>query len=239
MAILSDCVRINALDEIGDREMLFERDDTHGCAPHDLPSIRSSSTRSTIRRTFVSEGTQFITAKGGKVLDAVYAPLNSADFSSFLHRADVNKYVRPTIVRLNKAKAFRLPEVVSVRERGGGINSFFSHLPPGTGFLQPETNAPKQPQRRRLSGNRPGLMRSGPRQFIPSCHRPERRQFIRGARSAEPERPDRAAGLKAWNGIFAAGDWRAKRGPKTTSPRRDRKSETTTREKWPQKRLFW
>jgi hypothetical protein len=26
----ADCVRINAPDEIGDREMLFERDDTHG-----------------------------------------------------------------------------------------------------------------------------------------------------------------------------------------------------------------
>ena len=42
----------------------------------------------------------------------------------------------------------------------------------------------------------------------------------------------------AGNGIFAAGDWRAKSGLKTMSPRRDRKSETTTREKWPQKRLF-
>ena len=29
-----------------------------------------------------------------------------------------------------------------------------------------------------------------------------------------------------------------KRGLKAMSPRRDRKSETTTREKWPQKRLF-
>ena len=44
--------------------------------------------------------------------------------------------------------------------------------------------------------------------------------------------------LRRRNGIFAAGDWRAKRGLKTMSPRRDRKSETTTREKWPQKRLF-
>lgn len=44
--------------------------------------------------------------------------------------------------------------------------------------------------------------------------------------------------IRVWNGIFAAGDWRAKRGLKTMSPRRDRKSETTTREKWPQKRLF-
>ena len=41
-----------------------------------------------------------------------------------------------------------------------------------------------------------------------------------------------ACPLRVWNGIFAAGDWRAKRGLKTMSPRRDRKSETTTREKW-------
>src|SRR6516162_4540787 len=34
----------------------------------------------------------------------------------------------------------------------------------------------------------------------------------------------------AGNGIFAAGDWRAKSGLKTMSPRRDRKSETITRE---------
>jgi hypothetical protein len=44
--------------------------------------------------------------------------------------------------------------------------------------------------------------------------------------------------LRVWNGIFAAGDWRAKRGLKTMSPRRDRKSETTSREKWRQKRPF-
>jgi len=44
--------------------------------------------------------------------------------------------------------------------------------------------------------------------------------------------------LRVWNGMFAAGDWRAQRGLKTISPRRDRKSETTTREKWPQKWLF-
>ena len=43
---------------------------------------------------------------------------------------------------------------------------------------------------------------------------------------------------RVWNGIFAAGDWRAKKDLKTMSLRRDRKSETTTREKWPQKRLF-
>jgi hypothetical protein len=40
----------------------------------------------------------------------------------------------------------------------------------------------------------------------------------------------------ARNGIFAAGDWRAESASETISPRRDRKSETTTREKWPQKR---
>ena len=38
---------------------------------------------------------------------------------------------------------------------------------------------------------------------------------------------------RVWNGIFAAGDWRAKRDPKTMSLRRGRKSETTTRENWP------
>jgi hypothetical protein len=41
--------------------------------------------------------------------------------------------------------------------------------------------------------------------------------------------------LRVWNGIFAAGDWRAKRDLKTISPNRDRNSETTAREKWPQK----
>jgi branched-chain amino acid transport system substrate-binding protein len=44
-----------------------------------------------VGRTFVSEGTQFITANGGKVLDAAYAPLNSADFSSLLLRAQRSK----------------------------------------------------------------------------------------------------------------------------------------------------
>jgi hypothetical protein len=44
--------------------------------------------------------------------------------------------------------------------------------------------------------------------------------------------------LRVWNGIFGLGDWRAQKGLKAMSPRRDRKSETTTREKWPQKRLF-
>jgi hypothetical protein len=36
--------------------------------------------------------------------------------------------------------------------------------------------------------------------------------------------------------IFAAGDWRAESASETISPRGDRKSETATREKWPQKR---
>src|SRR6516164_3571975 len=40
--------------------------------------------------------------------------------------------------------------------------------------------------------------------------------------------------IRVWNGIFATGDWHAKRGLKAMSPRRDRKSETTTPEKWPQ-----
>ena len=47
-----------------------------------------------------------------------------------------------------------------------------------------------------------------------------------------------ACPLRVRNGIFAAGDWRTKTGLKTMSPRRDRQSETTTREKWPQKRPF-
>src|SRR6516162_10185083 len=40
---------------------------------------------------------------------------------------------------------------------------------------------------------------------------------------------------RVWNGIFAARYRRAKRDLKAMSPRRDRKSETTTREKWPLK----
>src|SRR6516225_207929 len=43
---------------------------------------------------------------------------------------------------------------------------------------------------------------------------------------------------RVWNGIFAVGDWRAKRGLKTMSPRRDRISEISTREKCPQKPPF-
>jgi hypothetical protein len=40
---------------------------------------------------------------------------------------------------------------------------------------------------------------------------------------------------RVWNGIFGAGDWRAKRDVNTMSPHRDQKSETTTREKWRKK----
>jgi len=39
-------------------------------------------------------------------------------------------------------------------------------------------------------------------------------------------------------GTGAAGDRRPESNLKTISPRRDRNSETTTREKWPQKRPF-
>jgi hypothetical protein len=42
--------------------------------------------------------------------------------------------------------------------------------------------------------------------------------------------------LRVWNGIFTAGDGHAKTDLKTISLRRDRKSETSAREKWPQKR---
>ena len=41
------------------------------------------------------------------------------------------------------------------------------------------------------------------------------------------------------NGFFGVGDRGAKIDPKTISQRRDRKSETTTREKWPEKRPFY
>jgi hypothetical protein len=41
---------------------------------------------------------------------------------------------------------------------------------------------------------------------------------------------------RVWNEIFAAGDRRLKRDLKSMSPRRDRKLETTTREKSPQKK---
>ena len=44
--------------------------------------------------------------------------------------------------------------------------------------------------------------------------------------------------LRVWNGIFAAGDRRAKKALEAMSPSRDQRLETTTREKWPQKRLF-
>ena len=66
-----------------------------------------------------------------------------------------------------------------------------------------------------------------------------RRRFIFEARCHDVlTLKNSACPLRVWNGIFAAGDWRAKRGLKTMSPRRDRKSETTTREKWPQKRTL-
>jgi hypothetical protein len=44
--------------------------------------------------------------------------------------------------------------------------------------------------------------------------------------------------LRVWNGIFPAGDGRAKRDLKTISLRRDWKSETTMHEKSPQTRPF-
>jgi hypothetical protein len=39
---------------------------------------------------------------------------------------------------------------------------------------------------------------------------------------------DKLTNDAVWNGIFDAGDWRAKRGLKTMSPRRDRKSESSS-----------
>ena len=45
--------------------------------------------------------------------------------------------------------------------------------------------------------------------------------------------------FRVWNGIFAAGDRRAKKALEAMSPSRDPRSETTTREKLPQKRPFW
>ena len=48
----------------------------------------------------------------------------------------------------------------------------------------------------------------------------------------------RDARLAVRNGIFAAGDRHAKKATETMSPRRNRKSETTARENWPQKRPF-
>jgi len=44
-----------------------------------------------VGRTFVSEGSEFISAAGGKVLGATYAPINSPDFSSFLLQAQSSK----------------------------------------------------------------------------------------------------------------------------------------------------
>jgi hypothetical protein len=48
-----------------------------------------------------------------------------------------------------------------------------------------------------------------------------------------------ACPIRVWNGIFAAGDRRLKRDLKSMSPRRDRKSETTTRQNSAQKRPFY
>jgi hypothetical protein len=53
-----------------------------------------------------------------------------------------------------------------------------------------------------------------------------------------PRSPPEARPHRVWNEIFAAGDCRAESAPETISPRRDRKSETTSHEKWPQKRPF-
>jgi branched-chain amino acid transport system substrate-binding protein len=44
-----------------------------------------------VGRTFVSEGSEFISAAGGKVLGATYAPINTPDFSSFLLQAQSSK----------------------------------------------------------------------------------------------------------------------------------------------------
>src|SRR6516225_9740965 len=57
-------------------------------------------------------------------------------------------------------------------------------------------------------------------------------------RKSHASRPRHTPPNRVWNGIFAAGDWPAKRGPKTTSPRGDRKSETTTRREMAAKTAF-
>jgi branched-chain amino acid transport system substrate-binding protein len=44
-----------------------------------------------VGHTFVSEGSQFISAAGGKVLGSTYAPINSPDFSSFLLQAQSSR----------------------------------------------------------------------------------------------------------------------------------------------------
>src|SRR6516164_6867190 len=44
--------------------------------------------------------------------------------------------------------------------------------------------------------------------------------------------------MRVWNGIFTAGDRRAKKALEAMSPSRDQRLETTTREKWPQRRPF-
>jgi integrase len=69
---------------------------------------------------------------------------------------------------------------------------------------------------------------------------PHVRRAKKGKPAVHPIRGDELRMLTALckDGIFAAGDWRAERASETISPRRDRKSETTTREKWSQKESF-
>src|SRR6516164_4852491 len=57
-------------------------------------------------------------------------------------------------------------------------------------------------------------------------------------RKSHASRPRHTPPNRVWNGIVAAGDWPAKKGPKTTSPRGDRKSETTTRREMAAKTAF-
>jgi hypothetical protein len=53
----------------------------------------------------------------------------------------------------------------------------------------------------------------------------------------QPWRPPiEQSAYRVWNGIFATGDRRPESGLKTVSPNRDRNSDTTFREKWPQMR---
>jgi hypothetical protein len=50
--------------------------------------------------------------------------------------------------------------------------------------------------------------------------------IVAGATMHRPHLASTFLRRRVWNGIFAAGDWRTKRGLKAMSPRRDRKSET-------------
>ena len=65
----------------------------------------------------------------------------------------------------------------------------------------------------------------------------DRKQRVCGQRSGHLASFPHFLARRVWNGIFAARDGRAKRDLKTMSLRRDRISETTTREKWPQSGL--